>query len=86
FYKIGRKYKGMNEEFMTSKVCEGKIVPVYFRKSLKENFKPIIGCDGDCLSCAKGISYPICGKSLLAEAGSMTFQKYLKLKPNLHLE
>lgn len=82
FYKSGRKYRGMNEEFMTSKVCEGKIVPVYFRRSLKENFRPIAGCDGDCLSCAKGMKYPICGKPLLAEAGAMTFQKYLKLKPD----
>ncbi|MCS7098427.1 MAG: hypothetical protein NZ922_05585 [Candidatus Methanomethyliaceae archaeon] len=82
FYKLGKEYRGMNEEFMTSKVCEGKIVPMYFRRSLKEKFKPIPKCDGDCLSCAKSINYPHCDKPILAEAGSMTLRKYLKLKPD----
>lgn len=82
FRRVGRKLKGMNSEFMTSKVCEGKIVPVYFRPNLKEKFKPIPGCLGDCLSCAKGIQVPVCGKPYLMEADAMTLSKYLSLRPD----
>lgn len=82
FRRVGKKYIGMNSEFMTSKVCEGKIVPIYYRASLKEKFKPIPGCDGDCLSCARGLQKPVCGKQFLTEADAMTLSKYLRLKPD----
>ncbi|MEM3433386.1 MAG: hypothetical protein QXP27_04375 [Candidatus Methanomethyliaceae archaeon] len=85
FRRVGRSYKGMNSEFMTSKVCEGKIVPVYFRSNLKENFRPIPRCNGDCLSCAKGIQEPVCDKPFLMDADAMTFSKYLRLKPDASL-
>ncbi|MCX8182102.1 MAG: radical SAM protein [Candidatus Methanomethyliaceae archaeon] len=85
FRRVGRGYMGMNSEFMTSKVCEGKIVPVYFRSNLKENFRPISGCDGDCLSCAKGVQEPVCNKRFLMEADAMTLSKYLRLKPDVPL-
>ncbi len=82
FCRIGKRYRGMNLEFMTSKVCEGKIVPVYFRSNLTENFRPIPKCNGDCLSCARGAQEPVCNKPLLSEAGAMTLSKYLGLKPD----
>ena len=85
FRKVGRNYIGMNSDFMTSKVCEGKTVPVYFRTNLGENFRPIPRCDGDCLSCARGVQEPVCGKPYLMEADSMTYSKYLRLKPDKSL-
>jgi DNA repair photolyase len=78
-------YQGMNREYMTSKVCEGKAVPVYRRENLTERFSPIKGCDGDCLSCAQHIQAPSCGKSALAEARALKFSDYFHLKPNRDL-
>lgn len=85
FYWDGKSYHGMNKDFMTSKVCEGKIIPVYFRTSLEDPFRPIPGCDGDCLSCARGLQEPVCGKPVFAEADAMTFSKYLSMKPDTTL-
>ncbi|MGQ9760121.1 MAG: radical SAM protein [Candidatus Methanomethylicaceae archaeon] len=85
FYWDGKRYRGMNSDFMTSKVCEGKIVPLYFRTDLRDRFRPMPRCDGDCLSCARGLQEPVCGKPILAEAGAMTLSKYLKMKPDMPL-
>ncbi|MBM5805605.1 MAG: hypothetical protein FJZ49_06070 [Candidatus Verstraetearchaeota archaeon] len=85
FSKSGRVYRGLNGEYMSSKVCEGKRVPVYRRDRLSDRFKPIEGCDGDCLSCARGTQAPTCGKSALAEARALTFSDYLCLKPDREL-
>jgi len=73
-------YKGLNEEFMTSKVCEGLITPIYYRKSLKENFRPFEKCDGDCLSCAKGLKTPVCGSPILSKAPALRLNDYKKLR------
>jgi DNA repair photolyase len=52
------RYRGLNEDFATSKACEGIDTPIYYRESLSDNFKPlperIPGCDGNCLASAKG--------------------------------
>jgi len=85
FSKSEKVYRGMNGEYMSSKVCEGKCVPVYKRERLAERFRPIDGCDGDCLSCARGLQVPTCGKSALAEARALTFSDYLSLKPDREL-
>jgi hypothetical protein len=85
FSKSGKVYRGLNGEYMSSKVCEGKRVPVYRRERLADRFKPIEGCDGDCLSCARGIQAPSCGKIALAEARALIFSDYLSLKPDREL-
>jgi len=52
------RYKGFNDEFATSKACEGIDTPIYYRENLGDKFKPlsdrIPGCDGNCLASAKG--------------------------------
>ncbi|MEM4699897.1 MAG: radical SAM protein, partial [Candidatus Nezhaarchaeales archaeon] len=51
----GLRFRGLNEDFMTSTCCEGKETPIYYRTSLKERFRPLDGCNGNCLACAKGL-------------------------------
>jgi DNA repair photolyase len=47
-------FHGLNDEFMTSSACEGMKIPMYVRDNLSENFRPLEGCDGNCLNHAKG--------------------------------
>lgn len=73
-------YRGLNEDYMTSSCCEGMETPIYYRKSLSEHFKPLNGCNGNCLACAKRIQTPVCGLSLLAKAEALKFKDYKSLK------
>jgi len=41
--------KGLNQEFMSSRNCEGINIPIYKRKGKK--FYPACDCDGNCLHC-----------------------------------
>lgn len=75
------KYIGLNEKFMTSKNCEGIDVPIYYRKHLKDEFKPLEGCNGNCLYCAKGLQQPVCGESKLICANALKLKDYIKFKP-----
>ncbi len=72
---------GMNRHYMTSRVCEGKEVPLYRRASLREKFKPVGGCDGDCLSCARGTRVAVCGEPAMMEARGMRYSDYKKMRP-----
>jgi DNA repair photolyase len=55
-FKVGEggEVSGFNEEFMTSPSCEGAVVPIYVRGDLGSPFHPLRGCNGNCLSHAKG--------------------------------
>lgn len=62
--KNGEKwYRGLNEDYMTSKACEGIDTPIYYRKDLAGKFSPtssIFPCNGNCLSCAKDVGSSSC--------------------------
>ncbi len=45
------KFRGLNQEFMTSRNCEGIDIPLYVRRNVGEKFSPVEGCDGNCLRC-----------------------------------
>lgn len=83
---IGNKimYKGLNDEFMTSNVCEGKIVPLYHRWKLDEQFKPIKNCDGNCLAYAKGIGSCnlTCNFPKIGRAQALKLEDYKSLRPS----
>ena len=79
----GRKwYRGLNEDYALTSNCEGIDIPFYYRKSLKEKFKPLPGCNGNCLACAKRLQVPVCGERKLASASSLKYHDYLKLRPH----
>jgi len=44
-----REAIGLNQEFMSSRNCEGIDIPIYKRKG--EKFYPATDCTGDCLNC-----------------------------------
>lgn len=80
FERRGSRFRGLNEDFMTSTCCEGKETPIYYRSSLGERFKPLEGCNGNCLACAKGLQRPICGSPKLAEASALKLRDYKALR------
>ena len=57
------KVVGLNNEFMSSRNCEGIDVPIYGRKG--ERFYPASSCRGECLNCSE----PKCGIKDLAMGG-----------------
>ena len=60
-YEIKKgKIRGLNQEFMSSRNCEGIDIPIYKRE--KEKFYPASECAGDCLHC----SHTQCGIEDLA--------------------
>ncbi|RLF13427.1 MAG: hypothetical protein DRJ97_08085 [Thermoprotei archaeon] len=71
-----RWFRGLNEEFMTSTCCEGKETPIYYREGLDQPFRPLEGCNGNCLACAKGLQRPVCGIPKLAEASALKLRDY----------
>ena len=77
----GLRYVGLNEEFMTSRNCEGIDIPIYYRRSLKDEFKPLEGCNGNCLYCAKGFQQPVCGEYKLMHADALKLKDYIRFKP-----
>lgn len=42
---------GLNRQFMSSTNCEGIDIPIYVRRG--ERFKPVVNCNGACLSCVE---------------------------------
>jgi DNA repair photolyase len=67
------KPRGLNQEFMSSRNCEGIDIPIYVRKG--SVFYPLISCAGDCLYCVD----PECGIEDLA-MGREGAKKDWKLK------
>lgn len=47
-------FHGLNDAFMSSTACEGIDIPMYVRDNLDAKFRPLKGCDGNCLNRAKG--------------------------------
>jgi len=90
--KLGGGYIGLNEAFMTSKVCEGLQVPLYYRKSPDDLFKPMNthpkykSCDGNCLLYAKDRNYEckgICNIPEFQNATKITLTQYRKYSKQL---
>jgi DNA repair photolyase len=88
FEKVGNRYRGLNEDYMTSKVCEGKCIPIYYRKNLTAPFKPMAGCDGNCLAYAKYHHRDAhehcklaCGFQKLGHADALRYEDYVMLHP-----
>ncbi|MEM1545086.1 MAG: hypothetical protein QXY40_02415 [Candidatus Methanomethylicia archaeon] len=77
------RYVGLNEEFMTSRNCEGVDIPIYYRRSLRDEFKPLEGCNGNCLFCAKGSQQPVCGEYKLMRADALKLKDYIRFKPSI---
>ncbi|MCD6082669.1 hypothetical protein J7J59_00935 [Candidatus Aerophobetes bacterium] len=60
-YEIKKdEVRGLNQEFMSSRNCEGIDIPIYIRK--EDKFYPACDCKGDCLHCTN----PVCGIEDLA--------------------
>jgi len=60
-YEIKKdEVRGLNQEFMSSRNCEGIDIPIYIRKG--DKFYPACDCKGDCLHCTN----PVCGIEDLA--------------------
>lgn len=68
------KILGLNQEFMSSKNCEGMDIPLYIRKG--KRFEVLYDCLGNCLSC----NQPLCGIEDLAMAKSTDSRKAFKLR------
>lgn len=80
-------YKGFNDLYMTSPACEGIEIPIYYRTSLKEKFRPfskISNCNGNCLEFAKKGSKALCKGDCkiptLQKAGGLTLKDYRQFK------
>lgn len=82
FERRGDRYYGLNDYYMTAPACEGLRVPIYHRNTLGEKFKPIEGCDGNCLAFAKGKGTCglVCGVNELGEARALKLSDYRKMK------
>lgn len=74
-------YRGLNEDYMSSLSCEGINIPIYWRESLDEPFKPLEDCNGACLLCAKGFQKPVCGQLSLMKASALKLRDYLNMRP-----
>ncbi|PCN50507.1 hypothetical protein B6U99_04055 [Candidatus Geothermarchaeota archaeon ex4572_27] len=73
-------YRGLNEDYMSSRSCEGMDTPIYYRRTLSERFRPLEGCNGNCLACAKGLQRPVCGIPKLARAEALRLRDYKRFR------
>ncbi len=47
-----KRFRGLNEDYMTSPACEKVEIPIYYRKDLGNKFEPLsltTNCNGNCL-------------------------------------
>ena len=70
------RYKGLNQEFMTSRNCEGIDIPIYVRRDGEDTFLPVTGCAGNCLACYQSTEAPGCGIEDLKKAGAWKLRDY----------
>ncbi|MEM1538655.1 MAG: hypothetical protein QXK12_01670 [Candidatus Nezhaarchaeales archaeon] len=82
--KGGKTYVGLNSVYATSESCEGIDIPMYYRSSLSEAFKPMEGCRGNCLACAKHLNEPVCNEPKLAKASALKLSDYKRFKPRFN--
>ncbi|MBC8520589.1 MAG: hypothetical protein H8D26_01140, partial [Methanomicrobia archaeon] len=69
-------FLGLNQEFMTSRNCEGINIPIYVRRGGDDEFSPVEGCDGNCLACYHTSGKPGCGIEDLKTAGAWKLRDY----------
>ncbi|MDP2871123.1 MAG: hypothetical protein Q8P31_01055 [Bacillota bacterium] len=67
---------GLNQEYATSRNCEGLDVPLYVRGGFDEEFRPLAGCDGACLWCDREVAAAVCGLPELAGGGAWEIADY----------
>ena len=70
------RYKGLNQEFMTSWNCEGIDIPIYVRRGGEDTFLPVMGCAGNCLACHRSTEAPGCGIEALKLAKAWKLRDY----------
>ncbi|MBA7531501.1 hypothetical protein ES705_23714 [subsurface metagenome] len=70
------RFKGLNQEFMTSRNCEGINIPIYVRRSGDDEFSPVVGCNGNCLACYRSSEMAKCGIEDLKTAGAWKLRDY----------
>ncbi len=70
------RFSGLNQEFMTSRNCEGINIPIYVRRGSDDEFSPVEGCDGNCLACYRSSGKPGCGIEELKTAGAWKLRDY----------
>jgi len=70
------RFGGLNQEFMTSRNCEGIDIPIYVRQDGNDNFSPMDGCNGNCLACYHSSGKPGCGIEELKSAGAWKLKDY----------
>jgi DNA repair photolyase len=74
----GKKFEGLNKDFMSSNNCEGVDVPIYVRKGDGKKFEPVQGCNGNCLRCHFSDKEPVCDIPDLKKAGAWKLRDYRK--------
>jgi DNA repair photolyase len=72
----GKKVRGLNTEFMSSRNCEGINVPLYAKTGDGKRFEPVQGCEGNCLQCHSAKEEPLCGIQDLKKAGAWKLKDY----------
>jgi DNA repair photolyase len=72
----GKKVRGLNHEFMSSRNCEGINVPLYVRTGDGKRFEPVQGCKGNCLRCHSAREESVCGIQDLKKAGAWKLKDY----------
>lgn len=70
------RFKGLNQEFMTSGNCEGIDIPIYVRRGSDDEFSPVEGCNGNCLACYHSSENAKCGIEDLKTAGAWKLRDY----------
>ncbi|MGB2841821.1 MAG: radical SAM protein [Halobacteriota archaeon] len=70
------RFKGLNQEFMTSRNCEGIDIPIYVRRGSDDEFSPVVGCNGNCLACYRSSEMAKCGIEDLKTAGAWKLRDY----------
>ncbi|MBA5942110.1 MAG: radical SAM protein [Methanophagales archaeon] len=70
------RFRGLNQEFMTSRNCEGIDIPIYVRQEDNDEFSPVDGCNGNCLACYHSSGEPGCGIEELKSAGAWKLKDY----------
>ncbi|MGQ9629810.1 MAG: radical SAM protein [bacterium] len=73
YERDGKRIRGLNRDFATSRNCEGIDIPIYRRRG--NIFVPISDCDGACLRCSEAV----CGLNDLAMSRRPDSKKNWKL-------
>lgn len=72
------RFRGLNQEFMTSTNCEGIDIPIYVKRGGDDKFSPVDGCYGNCLACYHSFEEARCGIEDLKKAGAWKLKDYMR--------